>query len=122
MSCELLVEGQRGLLHRAQAVGHRNRRRRLRHQRVRAVQQGVLVEWQHRTLRLPAGEQLADRLYRYRMMSIAKAYPVRKVGAEHTKIFQAVLAKQSDEAVLLLQRHYQRTADIIYSDIEALLA
>jgi DNA-binding GntR family transcriptional regulator len=66
-------------------------------------------------------EQLADRLYRYRMMSIAKAYPVRKVGAEHTKIFQAVLAKQTDQAVLLLQHHYQSTANIIYSDLEALL-
>ncbi len=63
-------------------------------------------------------EQLADRLYRYRMISIAKAYPVRKVGAEHAQILQAVLAKNIDEAVHLLQRHYQRTADVIYSDFE----
>jgi DNA-binding GntR family transcriptional regulator len=61
-------------------------------------------------------EQLADRLYRYRMMSIAKAYPARKVGAEHNDILQAVLAKDSEQAVRLLQQHYQRTAAVIYSD------
>ncbi len=61
-------------------------------------------------------EQLADRLYRYRMMSISKAYPVRKVGAEHAQILQAVLDRKTEEAVLLLQQHYQRTADVIYSD------
>lgn len=67
-------------------------------------------------------EQLADRLYRYRMMSIAKAYPARKVGAEHRDILQAVLAKDVDEAVRLLQQHYQRTADVIYSDLDGLIA
>ncbi|MBR0718105.1 GntR family transcriptional regulator [Bradyrhizobium liaoningense] len=67
-------------------------------------------------------EQLADRLYRYRMMSIAKAYPARKVGAEHREILQAVLAKDSEEAVRLLQQHYQRTADVIYSDLDGLIA
>ncbi len=48
-------------------------------------------------------EQLADRLYRYRMMSIAKAYPARKVGAEHSDILQAVLARDTEQAVRLLQ-------------------
>lgn len=67
-------------------------------------------------------EQLADRLYRYRMMSIAKAYPARKVGAEHRDILQAVLAKDVDEAVRLLQQHYQRTADVIYSDLDGLIS
>lgn len=67
-------------------------------------------------------EQLADRLYRYRMMSIAKAYPVRKVGAEHREILQAVLAKDIEEAVRLLQQHYQRTADVIYSDLDGLIS
>jgi DNA-binding GntR family transcriptional regulator len=56
------------------------------------------------------------------MMSIAKAYPVRKVGAEHSQILQAVLAKNSEEAVHLLQQHYQRTADVIYSDLESVLS
>ena len=66
-------------------------------------------------------EQLADRLYRYRMMSIAKAYPVRKIGTEHAQILQAVLDRKTDDAVALLQQHYQRTADVIYSDLEAVL-
>ncbi|MBR0825328.1 GntR family transcriptional regulator [Bradyrhizobium manausense] len=66
-------------------------------------------------------EQLADRLYRYRMMSIAKAYPARKVGAEHREILQAVLAKDIEEAVRLLQQHYQRTADVIYSDLDGVI-
>src|SRR5262249_24391187 len=64
-------------------------------------------------------EQLADRLYRYRMMSIAKAYPVRKVGAEHAEILRAVHDRKTEEAVALLQQHYQRTADVIYSDFES---
>src|SRR5689334_20020951 len=63
-------------------------------------------------------EQLADRLYRYRMMSIAKAYPARKLGAEHSDILQAVLARDSEQAVQLLQQHYRRTADVIYSDLD----
>jgi DNA-binding GntR family transcriptional regulator len=67
-------------------------------------------------------EQLADRLYRYRMMSISKAYPVRKVGAEHAQILQAVLGRKTEEAVLLLQQHYQRTAGVIYSDLETVLS
>ncbi|TPQ33104.1 GntR family transcriptional regulator [Bradyrhizobium guangdongense] len=66
-------------------------------------------------------EQLADRLYRYRMMSIAKAYPARKVGAEHRDILQAVLAKDIEEAVRRLQQHYQRTADVIYSDLDGVI-
>jgi len=67
-------------------------------------------------------EQLADRLYRYRMMSISKAYLVRKVGAEHAQILQAVLDRKTEEAVLLLQQHYQRTAGVIYSDLETVLS
>lgn len=66
-------------------------------------------------------EQLAERLYRYRMMSIAKAYPARKVGAEHGDIFRAVMARDSEQAVRLLQQHYQRTADVIYADLDDLL-
>ncbi|MGY8634049.1 GntR family transcriptional regulator [Bradyrhizobium sp. 14AA] len=66
-------------------------------------------------------EQLADRLYRYRMMSIAKAYPVRKIGTEHAQILQAVLDRKTDDAVALLQQHYQRTADVIDSDLETVL-
>lgn len=63
-------------------------------------------------------EQLADRLNRYRALSIRKAYRVRKVSQEHSEILQVVLDKNSDEAVRLLQRHYEQTADIIRADLE----
>jgi hypothetical protein len=32
-----------------------------------------------------------------------------------------VLDRKTDDAVALLQQHYQRTADVIYSDLEAVL-
>lgn len=62
-------------------------------------------------------EQLADRLYRYRMMSIAKAYPARKIGTEHAEILRAVLEQKTEDAVRLLQEHYERTAQVIYSGL-----
>ncbi len=67
-------------------------------------------------------QQLADRLYRYRMMSKAKAFPARKVGAEHAQILKVVLDRKVEEAVALLEQHYQRTADVIYSDLESVLS
>lgn len=61
--------------------------------------------------------QLADRLFRYRALSIRKAFRVRKVTDEHAQILKAVLERQPDDAVALLQRHYQRTAEIIQADL-----
>ena len=75
-----------------------------------------LAEW------TDGGHEPVTRLYRYRMMSIAKAYPARKVGAEHSHILLAVLAGDTEQAVRLLQQHYQRTADVIYSDRDGVLA
>lgn len=66
-------------------------------------------------------KQLADRLYRYRMMSILKAFRVRKVSDEHANILKAVLDQDSELAVTLLQKHYTQTAEIIYSDLENVL-
>lgn len=62
-------------------------------------------------------EQLADRLYRYRALSIRKAFRVRKVSDEHARILNAVIARDIDEAGALLQRHYERTAEIIQTDL-----
>lgn len=62
-------------------------------------------------------EQLADRLYRYRSLSIRKAFRVRKVSQEHSDILKAVLDHQAEEAVGLLQRHYEQTAELIYEDL-----
>ena len=61
-------------------------------------------------------EQLADQLYRYRRLSIRKAFPSRHVGDEHLAIANAVLSGNTEEAVMLLSAHYQRTADVILRD------
>jgi DNA-binding GntR family transcriptional regulator len=66
--------------------------------------------------------QLADRLYRYRMMSIRKAFAVRQVGAEHAEILDMILHQREDDAVDALQRHYRHTADILHSDLVDVLA
>ena len=61
-------------------------------------------------------EQLADQLYRYRRLSIRKAFPSRQVGDEHLAIANAVLSGNTEEATALLSAHYQRTADVILQD------
>lgn len=63
-------------------------------------------------------EQLADRLNRYRALSSRKAFRVRKVSQEHADILKAVLDRDSDTAVHLLQRHYEHTAEFIREDLE----
>ncbi|WP_315813272.1 MULTISPECIES: GntR family transcriptional regulator [unclassified Bradyrhizobium] len=60
--------------------------------------------------------QLADQLYRYRRLSIRKAFPSRPVGDEHADIVNAVLDADTERAVALLTAHYQRTADVILQD------
>ena len=60
--------------------------------------------------------QLADQLYRYRRLSIRKAFPSRHVGEEHLAIATAVMRGNTDEAVRLLMAHYQKTADVILQD------
>jgi DNA-binding GntR family transcriptional regulator len=61
-------------------------------------------------------EQLADQLYRYRRLSIRKAFPSRHVDDEHQAIADAVLRGDTEEAATLLSAHYQRTADVILQD------
>ena len=61
-------------------------------------------------------EQLADQLYRYRRLSIRKAFPSRQVGDEHLAIANAVMSGDPDRAVKLLTAHYQKTADVILQD------
>jgi DNA-binding GntR family transcriptional regulator len=60
--------------------------------------------------------QLADQLYRYRRLSIRKAFPSRHVGDEHLAIATAVMSGNTDEAVRLLTAHYWKTADVILQD------
>ena len=61
--------------------------------------------------------QLADQLYRYRRLSIQKAFPSRQVADEHQAIMSAVLSGRTDEAVVLLTAHYQQTAEVILRDL-----
>src|SRR5450631_2660052 len=60
--------------------------------------------------------QLADQLYRYRRLSIQKAFPSRHVADEHQAIMSTVLSGRADDAVALLTAHYQQTAAVILRD------
>ena len=60
--------------------------------------------------------QLADQLYRYRRLSIRKAFPSRHVTDEHQAIRDAVLSGNADRAVELLQKHYTQPAEVILED------
>jgi DNA-binding GntR family transcriptional regulator len=60
--------------------------------------------------------QLADQLYRYRRLSIRKAFPSRHVTDEHQAIMAAVLSGDADHAVDLLTAHYRQTAEVILQD------
>ena len=60
--------------------------------------------------------QLADQLYRYRRLSIRKAFPSRHVTDEHQAIMTAVLGGDADRAVELLTAHYRQTAEVILQD------
>ena len=64
-------------------------------------------------------EQLADRLGRYRALSSRRAFRVRKVSQEHGDILKAVMDRDTEKAVHLLQRHYEQTAAFIRTDLEA---
>lgn len=78
----------------------------------------------HRTLISQCGstpligfcDHLADQLYRYRRISIRRAFPTRQVADEHQAIVTSVLDREVDRAVALLERHYQQTADVILDD------
>ncbi|MBE9637184.1 GntR family transcriptional regulator [Salipiger mangrovisoli] len=62
-------------------------------------------------------EQLADRLYRYRMLSIRKVFSTRPVKDEHAEILQFVLDRDSEKATEALTRHYERTANAVLKDL-----
>lgn len=66
-------------------------------------------------------DQLADRLYRYRQISVRKIYPRRDIDREHQAILAAILRNDADKAVTLLQSHYRATAEVVLADLEAAL-
>jgi DNA-binding GntR family transcriptional regulator len=78
----------------------------------------------HRTLISQCGskslvgfcDQLADQLYRYRRLSIKKAFPSRHVAEEHQAILETVLSGEAEKAVNLLTAHLMATAEVILED------
>ena len=81
----------------------------------RAFHRAVLARCGSRPL-LGFCDELADQLYRYRQLSIRKAFTTRPVGDEHRAILDAILAADADGASALLTAHYRRTADVILGD------
>jgi DNA-binding GntR family transcriptional regulator len=61
-------------------------------------------------------EQLADQLYRYRQLSVRRAFPKRQEGDEHRKIVDAALAGDVATVTAYLNNHYRKTAEIILAD------
>ncbi|QUS37412.1 GntR family transcriptional regulator [Falsirhodobacter algicola] len=64
--------------------------------------------------------QLSDRLYRYRMLSIRKVFTTRHVRDEHSEILRLVLNGDITGATDALSHHYERTAEAVLKDMEAL--
>ena len=61
-------------------------------------------------------EQLADQLYRYRRLSISKAFRTRQVADEHRCILESILNGDAEAAAERLSAHYAATAKIILAD------
>jgi DNA-binding GntR family transcriptional regulator len=61
-------------------------------------------------------DQLADQHHRYRRLSAPRAFAKRGVKSEHQQLMEAAVAGKVDEAVALLQAHFERTAKIIRDD------
>ena len=54
-------------------------------------------------------QQLADRANRYRRLAVIVSYPERNELEEHRDLMEAMLARDADKAISLLDAHYQRT-------------
>ncbi|MEM8748855.1 MAG: GntR family transcriptional regulator [Pseudomonadota bacterium] len=62
-------------------------------------------------------DQLYDQNIRYRQLSGSTAYPKRDVAEEHSKICDAVLARNADLAVELLVSHYNNTSKFVRKEL-----
>ena len=54
------------------------------------------------------------------MLSMRKSFRTRKVNDEHAGILEAVLERNSAEAIAQLTAHYRSTASILEADLKAL--
>ena len=78
----------------------------------RAFHTSLLAACRSGRLRLYS-EQLFDMADRYRLVSRAVSAGPRDVRAEHAAILHAVLARQADESVALLNAHVRRTEALV---------
>ena len=78
----------------------------------RAFHTSLLAACRSGRLRLYS-EQLFDMADRYRLVSRAVSAGPRDVRAEHEAILRAVLAREADEAVALLDAHVRRTEALV---------
>ena len=78
----------------------------------REFHQSILSECNSKILRKYCS-QLQDQSFRYRNLSEVLQYRVGHEEDEHQKIRDAILDRNTDEAVKLLCSHYQVTADIL---------
>jgi GntR family carbon starvation induced transcriptional regulator len=56
---------------------------------------------------------LAERAFRYRHLLLEDVDRTRDHRAEHEAIYKAIVARQADAGVLLLQHHYKRTVQTL---------
>lgn len=77
----------------------------------------VLISQCGSSLLLKFCEQLYDQNIRYRQLSGSKAYPSRDVAEEHSKICDAVLARDADLAASLLVSHYNNTSNFVLREL-----
>jgi DNA-binding GntR family transcriptional regulator len=61
-------------------------------------------------------DQLADQLYRYRQLSVRRAFPKRQEVDEHRAIVDAALAGDVAVVTAHVNQHYRKTAEIILAD------
>jgi DNA-binding GntR family transcriptional regulator len=62
-------------------------------------------------------ESLADQAYRYREIAVANVFPKRHEADEHREIMDATIDGDTEAAVALLVRHYERTAAIVQDSL-----
>ena len=64
-------------------------------------------------------DSLADEAYRFRQVAAGVSFSSRNEHAEHVAIFQAAIDGRADDAVRLLEAHYERTSSVVASQARA---
>lgn len=60
---------------------------------------------------------LHDQCERYRRVSVGSKRATRDLGSEHHDIAEAVIARRADRACALVAEHFNRTTEILLSDL-----